>query len=287
MQVYQGAIASAAEEEVDESPEDIVFDDHVMRLAFHPSASVIAASSVTGEVRLFEYALAGNTQRASLTHHTLSTRALQFSQDGGTLFTGSLDASIGAYDLNAGKLSGVLSNAHESAINSMLVLDPTTLVSGDENGIIKIWDLRQQRCCQELKEHEDYIADLALGPDGKTLLAAGGDGYLSVWNRKSGKLTAMSDQIDDEFLSLAILKNGKKVLCGSQSGVLSIFSWGDWGDVSDRFPGHPQSVESMAKIDEDTVCTCSEDGIIRIVSVPPPPHCPTAPPVVASCSLGA
>ncbi len=30
-----------------------------------------------------------------------------------------------------------------------------------------------------------------------------------------------------------------------------------------------QSVESMVKIDEDTVVTCSEDGIIRIVSIQP------------------
>ncbi|KAJ1467689.1 hypothetical protein T484DRAFT_1645278, partial [Baffinella frigidus] len=99
----------------------------------------------------------------------------------------------------------------------------------------------------------DFISDMALHSDGKTLLATGGDGFLSVWNRKSGKLIAMSDQLDDEFLSLQILKRGKKVVCGSQSGVLSIFSWGHWGDVSDRMPGHPQSVESMVKIDEDTV----------------------------------
>lgn len=60
-----------------------------------------------------------------------------------------------------------------------------------------------------------------------------------------------------------------QVVCGTQSGALSIFKWGDWGDVSDRFPGHPQSVESMVKVDEGTLITCSEDGIIRIVSIQP------------------
>jgi hypothetical protein len=37
---------------------------------------------------------------------------------------------------------------------------------------------------------------------------------------------------------------------GTQSGVLAIFSWGNWGDMTDRFIGHPQSVESMVKVDE-------------------------------------
>ena len=52
----------------------------------------------------------------------------------------------------------------------------------------------------------------------------------------------------DESFPLQILKGGRKVLCGTQSGVLQVFSWGDWGDVSDRFPGHPQSVQCMLKV---------------------------------------
>ena len=28
-------------------------------------------------------------------------------------------------------------------------------------------------------------------------------------------------------------------MVGTQEGVLLIFSWGDWGDHSDRMPGHP------------------------------------------------
>ena len=59
------------------------------------------------------------------------------------------------------------------------------------------------------------------------------------------------------------LQNGKKIVCGSQDGVLVIFSWGTWGDMSDRFPGHPESVEAILKVDEDTVLTGSSDGIVR------------------------
>ena len=65
------------------------------------------------------------------------------------------------------------------------------------------------------------------------------------------------------------MKHGRKVLCGTQEGVLDIWTWGRWGDLNDRFPGHPNSVETILKVDEDTVVTGSSDGVLRIVSILP------------------
>mmetsp|Transcript_26778 Transcript_26778/g.73679 ORF Transcript_26778/g.73679 Transcript_26778/m.73679 type:complete len:259 (+) Transcript_26778:939-1715(+) len=81
--------------------------------------------------------------------------------------------------------------------------------------------------------------------------------------------TRKSDHLDDELLSLCVLKSGTKVVCGTQTGALSIFSWGTWGDISDRFPGHPASVEALLKIDENTILTGSSDGLIRVVQIHP------------------
>lgn len=33
--------------------------------------------------------------------------------------------------------------------------------------------------------------------------------------------------------------------------------WGKWGDSSDRCMGHPESVDALLKVDEDTLCTGS------------------------------
>ena len=149
-----------------------------MRLAFHKSQAILAASTVTGEVGIYEYGLEGNSQRALLQHHELSTRALQYSHDCGTLFMGSKDCNISAYDLARACVSGTMVNAHDTAISCLLTVDENTLVSGDDDGLIKIWDLRQARCAHELNEHSDFISDIRLGKDEKTLVCAGGDGYL-------------------------------------------------------------------------------------------------------------
>lgn len=83
------------------------------------------------------------------------------------------------------------------------------------------------------------------------------------------QLEARSENAEDELLSVVTTKQGRKIVCGSQSGILSLYSWGAWNDCSDRFPGHPASVDALVRLDEDTVVTGSSDGLIRIVSILP------------------
>ena len=68
-------------------------------------------------------------------------------------------------------------------------------------------------------------------------------------------------------LFVFLLQGGRKVVCGSGNGILNLFSWGQWGDISDRFPGHPLSVDSCVAVSDDVVCTGSMDGIIRYTLV--------------------
>ena len=65
------------------------------------------------------------------------------------------------------------------------------------------------------------------------------------------------------------MKNGKKLLAGYQSGVVGIFSWGRWGDVSDRLLGHPDSVDSLVALTSDVLISGSSDGLVRVVGVHP------------------
>ncbi|CAM9781333.1 unnamed protein product, partial [Phaeothamnion confervicola] len=101
------------------------------------------------------------------------------------------------------------------------------------------------------------------------MLATSGDGTLSAYDLRKQKLWGRSDEQEDELLSVQIIKHGRKVVCGSQNGVLVVWTWGIWGDCSDRFPGHPLSVDAMLKVDESTVLTGSSDGFIRVVAVQP------------------
>jgi len=188
-----------------------------------------------------------------------------------------------------------LSDAMNKNVQALHVLPqeaftgPSVLCVGDENGAIKLFDIRQcsnnnnnnntirKACVHAWRNQEDYISAFDNDSTGTTLLSTSADGTLAATDlrmmrqqshNREGYLR-LSDPQDDELLSLQIIKNGRKVVCGTQDGVLAIWSWGTWGDVSDRFPGHPTSIDALLKYDENTVLTGSSDGVIRIVQIQP------------------
>ncbi len=155
-------------------------------------------------------------------------------------------------------------------------------------------------CISSFHENTDFISSFGVDSSGDTLLAASADGILTVIDLRKGckdfkqaslkKMEKMeiepvklnpktvqgpfclhrkSDDQEDELLSMCIMKGGRKVVCGTQNGVLNFWSWNTWGDISDRFPGHPQSIDALLKVDEETLLTGSSDGVVRVVQVHP------------------
>ncbi|KAI9918444.1 hypothetical protein PsorP6_011507 [Peronosclerospora sorghi] len=285
----------------DHAPDEISCPSQVFDIAFHPLTNVVALGSVDGIVQVYKYSEETNSKILELRNHQEAVRALLFAPDGQSttkivrdvwinasymlpfsLYTSSADKSIRAFDtlgnpiwaeMRAHEL--VLTTTHvlvacfSHPVNRLHELSANVFASGDDQGCIKIWDTRQHRCLAKFKEHTDYISGFATNPANDHLLATSGDGRLSAYDLRKNVLAGKSDELDDELLSVAVIKNGRKIVCGSQDGVLVIFSWETWGDMSDRFPGHPDSVEALLKVDEDTVLTGSSDGIVRVVQLHP------------------
>ncbi|XP_064636952.1 WD repeat-containing protein 55-like isoform X2 [Lineus longissimus] len=205
----------------------------------------------------------------TLNHHKKACRKLKFSTSGERLYTASKDKSLQIIDLNHGKVFHKFMKAHEAPIYSLLVIDDYQLVSGDDDGTVKVWDLRHKDAIMEFKENEEFISDLYIDQQKKILLATSGEGTLTAFNIRKKRMELQSESFDAELLSLAVVKRGNKVVCGTGEGVLSFFNWGEWGNISDRFPGHPMSIDCMVPITEDIICTGSMDGMIRAVNILP------------------
>jgi WD40 repeat protein len=265
-----------------------------MDMAFHPSADLIATSLITGEIKVTAYDRPGADAGASapssrevlaVSHHNGACRSLAYGPSGRTIFSGASDCSLVATDAETGKVSWRHDKAHAAAVNVVFSLASDAaaggeedagsafrgrIATGDEDGVVKLWDVRQKECTHTDDTSTDYVSAMARGAAGKNhLLFTTGDGRLCVMNLRKGKVQFRSDDQEDELLSIAVIKGGKKVVCGSQEGVLVVWTYGQWADRSDGFPGHPQSIEALLKVDEDTLATGSSDGIIRAVSVQP------------------
>jgi WD40 repeat protein len=66
-----------------------------------------------------------------------------------------------------------------------------------------------------------------------------------------------------------VVKNDEKVVCGTGEGVLNIFNRDEWGNMSDRFTGHPSSVDCIVKLNDSVFLTGCFDGNIRACSIQP------------------
>ncbi|XP_062514519.1 WD repeat-containing protein 55-like [Corticium candelabrum] len=251
------------------------FDCEVFALAFHPKENLIASGLVSGAVHLHSYLTADVREVRHNCYHSKACRAITFSKDGNCLWSGSTDKSIVVTEMESGSKLQHLKKAHSSAIYSILMVDHKLLATGDDSGCVKVWDTRTYETVMEFTENEDFISELVIDKTGKTLLAASGDGTLSVLNMRRSRLEARSDNQEVELLSAALVKNGNKVVCGGGDGVLSIWSWGEWGDISDRLPGHPSSIDACISITDSMVCTGCLDGAIRLVEIHPNRVCKT------------
>ena len=238
-----------------------------------------------------------------------SSRCISFSKDGNWLYSGGSTGELVGLDAQrictfTNPATNDTGNADEVVVQWRIpqasyqqsplqvikqLSHPNLLATGDEAGGVRIWDTRLMSsssttiksplpmgCIFSWKKHDDYISGLEVSNDGHTLLASSADCTISVYDiRQGGKKQAdqrflrQSDDQEDELLSIQIIKNGRKVVCGTGQGVLAVFSFGTWGDVSDRFPGHPASVDALLKLDEDTLLTGASDGLIRVVSIHP------------------
>ncbi|KAG0248947.1 hypothetical protein BG011_009720 [Mortierella polycephala] len=223
-------------------PDTLTYKYTVFDFAFHPTADIIATGLITGHINC---------------------------HDGAGLFTVSKDGAIGALDVNTGDVLIKKPDAHDHPINAIKLLTETILATGDDSGTIKLWDVRTGSETMQYSDHDDFISDLDFDADSKTMVASSGQGTISIYDIRKPNMLAMSANQDDELLSICIVKDRRKVVVGSQEGVLNIYSWGDWGDCTDRFIGHPNSIDTICKIDEDTVATGSSDGIIRIIDILP------------------
>ncbi len=235
------------------------------------SETHLAVGLVTGAVRL--YALHHGrqpTKTAGAKAHAAACRAVRFSADGTSLYSTGSDRQLLRRDVAAAnRLAWRRRDAHDAPINALALLGDVGVATGDDDGAVRCWDPRQAKPALAFCEHSDLIADLLFVEETKQLAACSADGMLSVYDLRRGRLDARSDDLEDELGCLALLKRGKKLVCGQQSGVLGIFSWGDFGDVSDRALGHAEAVDAMVRYTDNIVLTGSADGKLRAVGIHP------------------
>ncbi|CAL1536605.1 unnamed protein product [Lymnaea stagnalis] len=255
---------------VNDCPKDLQFDDLVTTIQCHPIENIIACGNIGGDIFLHSFSnTEDNKELHKFIHHKKACRVLRFSEDGRRLFSVSKDRSLYCVDVETGKLKKKIKKAHESPIYSMVLTGDTFVATGDDEGVLKVWDMRTKNATMEMKECDDFISDMVVEDNKKIILAASGEGTLTAFNIRRKRMDCQSELFDSELLCLTKMKGGRKLVCGTGEGVLNVFNWGQWGNISDRFPCGDTQVDSLVPITDDVLCIGTNDGFIKAVHVLP------------------
>lgn len=123
-----------------DTPGDIQLEANANTVALHPSRDVLVCGDVDGDVYAFSYSCTEGENRElwSSGHHMKSCRQVRFSADGLKLYSVSRDKAIHLLDVERGQLVTRIRKAHESPINSLLLVDENVLATGDDGGTLKV-----------------------------------------------------------------------------------------------------------------------------------------------------
>ncbi|KAG5123831.1 hypothetical protein JHK82_030568 [Glycine max] len=131
------------------------------------------------------------------------------------LLTGSSDCSILATDVETGSTIARVDNAHESAVNRLINLTESTVVSGDNDGCIK---------AQARSEFsEDELLSVVLMKNGRKVVCGSQTGIILLYSWGcfkdcSDQFTDLSSNSIDAMLKL----NEDRIITGSENRIINL-----------------------------------------------------------------
>ena len=221
-------------------------------LAFSPSGKVLATTSSSGAVLLWNVA-SGKSIGSPLVSPGGAVQQLAFSPDGKTLAASSDDRSIRLWDATTGSLLNQPLVGHiQNIVNLAFSPGGTMLASIDRGGTILLWNMaaasllsqRLQSTKTAQNSESELLSSVVFSPDGKGILAGNGTGQVILRDAQTGQLLDTLDAtldplnlpqnitggppFDSNALTienLAFSPDGRTLAAGRFDGTVFLWDW--------------------------------------------------------------
>ena len=179
-----------------------------------------------------------------------SVHVLAFRPDGNELATGSMQGTIGIWDLSTGKRAVAINtnppvrSMQVPGTSGMTVQDPATMwpsvvsnlawrpdgkllagiaVSVAQGQILHLWSVEEGRELPSFELGTDYIGALAFSPDGATLLTGDDRGKITLWDMKSRKKLKVLSSDTNRITALLFSSTPGVLFSGSAEGMIRVW----------------------------------------------------------------
>ncbi|MBK6267273.1 caspase family protein [Marivirga sp. S37H4] len=184
---------------------------------------------------LFAYGNSLFAQSLSITlqkGHSEPVKALQLSQDGKYLFTGSRDKTIKLWDVETAREINTFFG-HSSTINGFSINNKTKqLTSSSADLTVKVWDITTAKAVWTSSKSQEYMTDVALSPDGKYVATGGFDKEVIIYELSTGdsllSFPVASDKGTGYGVTLDWSNDGQWLAVGEDNRTLSIYDAETW-----------------------------------------------------------
>lgn len=129
-------------------------------------------------------------KRSTWVNHVDAVSALASTRDGSFLYSVSWDRSLKIWRTSDFKCLESVQNAHDDAINAVVVGDDGHVYTGSADKRIKVWKMmgqdKKHSLVSTLEKHRSAVNALALSSDGSVLYSGACDRSIIVWAREGG-----------------------------------------------------------------------------------------------------
>nr|CAB3267713.1 WD repeat-containing protein 55 [Phallusia mammillata] len=255
-----------------ERPKAITGHSDFVDISFHPlEFYALATANLNGYLTVHKCNPGEDSERKfKIRASTKPCRCLSFSSTGDDVFVLTKDRTLQTINTCTGTVASKFTDIHSSPPYSLAIIDKNLLATGDDGGTLKLWDLRKgNTAVMEDRKFDDYVSGIAVDDKHRLLFAVSGDGTMATFNARQRKFIVQSENEECDILCAKVVKDNKKVIAGLADGLMLLYNWDEFAAPSDKFPGHTDSIDHIAKVTEDIVCTASSDGKIRAVHILP------------------
>ncbi|XP_059309702.1 protein JINGUBANG-like [Lycium ferocissimum] len=148
-------------------------------------------------------------KKCTWVHHVDTVSALALSKDGSLLYSASWDRTFKVWRTSDFKCLESVWNAHDDAINSIVVSNNGHVYTGSADKKIKIWKKQEREnkhtLMFTLEKHKSAVNALALTENGYVLYSGACDRSIIVWEKDSGSISMV--------VSGALRGHKKSILC--------------------------------------------------------------------------